>query len=47
MSRSGSVIEMLSKEINLCGDPSGLRAVGRTAPKVARESVEGDWAVVD
>ena len=41
------MVEMLSKEICLCGDPADLRAVGRTAPKVARQSVEGDWAVVD
>ena len=47
VNKAGRVTEMLTKEIGLGEAVGELRSVRRTAPKVSRDSVEGDWAVVD
>jgi hypothetical protein len=43
VNKAGRVTEMLTKEIGFG------RAVetGRTAPKIGKNSIEGDWAVID
>ena len=47
VNKAGRVTEMLTKEIGFGQAAGELRSVRRTAPKISRDNVEGDWAVID